>query len=85
MKNLRQSIIFWDYLVKLCPATLFISISSSNLCSVHLLSDISHSIADNFSIHSSTLQYDSFLVMGFINELKRNLSILHFVVSNSAK
>ena len=85
MKNLKQSITFWDCMIRLCPVTLSIPIWNSNLCSVHLSSDIPHNIVDNFSIYSSELQYEKFLVMSFINRLERNLPILRFVVSNSAK
>lgn len=65
--------------------TLSISLLSSNLCLVHLLFDIPYGMADNFSIHSSTLQYEKFLVIGFIKKLIKNLSILRLIVSKSAK
>ena len=85
MKNLRQSLTFWDYMIRLCLAILLTPLSCSNLCLIHLLSGIPHGIADNFSIHLSTLQYESFLVIDFINKLDRNLSTLRLVVSDFAK
>ena len=85
MKNLRQFITFWDHIVRFCLTILSTPLSSSNFCLVHLLSRISHGVANNFSIHSFTLQYESFLVIGFINRLDRNLSTLYLVVFDSAK
>ena len=85
MKNLRQSITFRDYMVKLCLSTLSTLLSSSNLYSVYLSFGISYGIADNFSIHSFALYNNNFLMMGFINGLEKNLSTLYFVVSDSAK
>ena len=85
MKNLRQSIIFRDCMIRLCLIILLIPLSSLNLYSVYLLSNIPHDMANCFSIHSFALQYESFLVIGFINGLDKNLSTLHLVVSDSAK
>lgn len=42
-------------------------------------------IVDNFSIHLSTLQYESFLIIDFINGLDKNLSILYLIAFNSTK
>ena len=85
MKNLRQSITFWDYIVRFCPAILSTSLSSLNLCSFHLSFGIFHDIVNSFSIYSSTLQYERFLVMNFINKLVRNLLTLSLVVSKFTK
>ena len=85
MKNLRQSITFWDYKVTLYLAIFLIPFSGSNLCLVHLLSDIFYGMVDNFSIYSFMLQYRSFLVMSFVIALDRNLSILRLVISDSTK
>ena len=48
MKNFRQSITFWDCIVKLQIAILSTLLLSLNLCLVHLLSDNPHSIVDSF-------------------------------------
>ena len=72
-------------MVRFGPTIFSTPLSHSNLCSVYLSSGIPHSILDSFSIHSSVLQFESFLVMGFINELVRNLSILRLVVFDSIK
>ena len=85
MKNLRQFIIFQDCIVKRYPTTLSISLLSSNLYSVYLSSGILHNIVNSFSIPLSTLEYERFLVIGFINKLVRNLLILRLVVSEFAK
>ncbi len=85
MKNLRQSITCPDLMVRLCPVIFSIPFSSSNLCSVPLLSAIPHGMTDSFSIHSSMFQYESFLVIGFINGLDRSLSTLRLIVFDFAK
>ena len=85
MKNLRQSITLWDYMVMLYLMTLSTPLLSSNLCSVHLSSGIPYNMIGNFSIHSSKLHNKKFLIIGFINELIRNLSTLCLIVSEFAK
>ncbi len=85
MKNLRQSITFCDFIVKLYLIILSIPLSSSNLYLVYLSLSIPHSMVDSFSIYSFTFWYESFLVISFINELDRNLLTLRLVVFNSAK
>ena len=65
--------------------TLTIGFFSLNLCLIYLLADISYNITDNFFIYLSILQYNNFLVIDFINRLKKNLSIFHFVIFNIVK
>lgn len=72
-------------MLKLYFATLSISFSSSNLCSVYILSNISYNIINNFSIHLFILQYKSFLVIDFITKLKKILLILCLVISDFVK
>ena len=72
-------------MVRFCSAILSILLFNSNIYSNHLLFGILHSIFNSFSIHLSVLQYKSFLVIGFINRLVRNLSTLRLVVSDFAK
>ena len=85
MKILRQSIKFWDCMVRFCPAIFSASFSNSNSCSVYLLLGIFYSTLASFFIYLSMLQYKSFLGIGFINRLVRNLPILYLIVSDSAK
>ena len=80
MKNLRQSIIFQDCMIRLCLATLSIPFLYLNLYSIYLLFGISHVLAGNFFIHSFAFCYKMFLVINFINRLIRNLSTLRFVI-----
>ena len=85
MKNFKQFITFWDYIIRLCLSILSILFLSLNLCLVYLSSDIPYSIVDNFFIYLFVLKYERFLVIGFINELVKNLSTLRLIVSKSAK
>lgn len=85
IKDLRQSIPFQDCIIKFCLAILSTPSSGSNLCSVYLLSNIPYNMMNRFSIHLFALQYESFLIMGFINKLDKNLSTLHLVVFDFVK
>lgn len=85
MKNLSQSPIFRDYMVMFCSVIFSILLFSLNFYSIYLFSGIFQSMVNKFSIYSFVLQYESFWVMGFINGLDRNLSILRLVVSDFAK
>ncbi len=75
---------FWNYMIKFCFTILSIPLSSLNLYSVYLLSNILYNMVDSFFIYSSILRYKSFLVIDFINGLDKNLSKLYLVVSHSA-
>lgn len=72
-------------MIRFCLAILSTPLSTSNLCSVYLLSNVSYGMVGSFFIHLSVLQYEIFLVIGFINKLDRNLLILYFVVFDSTK
>ena len=85
MKNFKQFITIWNCIIRLYPIILSSLFSSSNLYSIHLLSGILYNMADSVSIYLFALQYESFLVIGFINRLDKNLSILRLVVSDLAK
>ncbi len=51
MKNLKQSIIFQNRMVRFHSTILSIPLFRSNLYLVYLLFGITHNIIDNFSIH----------------------------------
>lgn len=57
---------------------------NSTLYLVYLLFDTLYKIMKSFSFYLFVLQYESFLVTGFTNELVRNLSTVRLIVSNSA-
>lgn len=73
MKNIKQSIIFQDCMIKFYFTRNSILILGSNFCLVYLLFGTPYSIGNNFFIYLLTLQDVRFLVIGFINELMRNL------------
>lgn len=73
MKNIKQSIIFQDCIIKFCSTRNSILILGSNFCLVYLLFGTPYGLGNNFFIYLSTLQDVRFLVIGFINGLMRNL------------
>ena len=85
MKNLRQSIIFCDYIVRFYSSNLSTLFFCLNLCLAYIFFDILNNITDNLSIYSSLLQYKNFLVIDFINKLEKNLLIISLVISDFVK
>ena len=80
MKNLKKLVTFWASMVRFGPPILLTPIFNLKLYLVHLLSRIFYNRVDSFSIQSFLLQYESFFIIGFINELDSSLLILFLVV-----